>query len=111
MKTEVFKETIFWIGRDRHDNFNIIDLSQPHYYWFHVNNQSSCHVIACIKDVKIEKKTLQKIIKHGALLCKINSKFKKIDNVDIVYTQVKNIQKTKIPGCVLTPYKMSHIVI
>ena len=43
------------------------------------------------------------IITAGALLCKNNTnKLKSLKNIEIIYTQIKNITKTKIPGCVET---------
>ena len=43
------------------------------------------------------------IIKTGAILCKNNTnKLKSISHIPIIYTQIKNITKTNIPGCVLT---------
>lgn len=37
----------------------------------------------------------------GALLCKSNTnKLKTIANVEIVYSQIKNLVKTSVPGCV-----------
>jgi len=43
------------------------------------------------------------IIKVGALLCKNNTnKLKSIKNVEIMYTYIKNIVKTEVPGCVIS---------
>jgi len=54
-------------------------------------------------NVLIDWKTLQYYLFLGALLCKLNTnKLKSLKKVEIVYTQIKNIEKTSIPGCVIT---------
>jgi len=97
----------YFIGKNAYDNFKIIDISNPNDLWFHINNISSCHVIANISEPEYEfltKKQLLTIIKKGALLCKQNtSKVKEEKKIEIIYTQVKNL--VKIPqeeGSVLT---------
>jgi hypothetical protein len=56
-----------------------------------------------LTEADIDKKELRYVIKTGALLCKNNTnKLKSIKNVEIIYTQIKNITKTDIDGCVLT---------
>ena len=47
-------------------------------------------------------------IKQGALICKQNSKRKSEQNVDVIYTTVSNITKTKIIGQVETT-NVKHI--
>lgn len=106
MKTEVIyihglnKEVTFYIGQNKNDNFDVIDKGDPEDLWFHANDVSSCHVVAIIpKDSS--KKDIKYIVKMGALLCKKNtSKLKDQCQIEIIYTQIENIEKTKIPGCV-----------
>jgi hypothetical protein len=68
--------------------------------WFHANKISSCHVVAIIpKD--ITRKEIKYIIKAGAILCKkYTNKLKSLTNIEFVYTQIKNIEKTQYSGCV-----------
>jgi predicted ribosome quality control (RQC) complex YloA/Tae2 family protein len=106
MKTEnlfvqgLNREITFYIGKNKHENFDVIDKGSSDDLWFHANDISSCHVVAILPD-DINKKDLKYIIKTGALLCKINTnKLKSLDDVEILYTQIKNIEKTNIPGCV-----------
>ena len=108
MKTEnIFidalkREVIFYIGKSQSDNFKVIDLGKEDDLWFHAKNESSCHVV-CELPEDIDKKELRYIIKVGALLCKNNTnKLKSFKNVEIIYTQIKNITKTSVEGCVLT---------
>lgn len=106
MKTKVLyieglnREITFHIGQNQNENFEIIDLGKPNDLWFHANNESSCHVVAILPE-DIDKKDLRYIIKIGALLCKSNTnKLKSLNNVEIIYSQIKDVVKTLIPGCV-----------
>jgi len=108
MKTEniyiyaLKREFIFYIGKNQNENFEVIDKGTSNDLWFHANNISSSHVVCCIPDV-FSKKELQYIIKVGALLCKNNTnKLKSMKNVEIIYTYIKNVIKTDIPGSVIT---------
>ena len=108
MKTEIIfiqgleREILFHIGKNQNENFKVIDMGVDDDLWFHAKDESSCHVVGEIPE-DIDKKELQYIIKAGALLCKNNTnKLKSLSNVAITYTQIKNITKTKTPGCVLT---------
>jgi len=89
----------FQIGKNAHDNFDIIDAADPDDLWFHINEHASCHVIATMpNDIHFDKKQLMYIIKQGAILCKQHSKYKSQKKVGIVYTQIKHITLTDIPG-------------
>jgi predicted ribosome quality control (RQC) complex YloA/Tae2 family protein len=108
MKTETIfinplkREITFHIGRNQSENFATIDKGSENDLWFHANDISSCHVVCEIPD-DIIKKDIKYIIKIGALLCKSNTnKLKSIKNVEIIYTQIKNITKTDVAGCVIT---------
>jgi predicted ribosome quality control (RQC) complex YloA/Tae2 family protein len=97
------KEITFIIGKNKSENFEVIDMGGENDLWFHANDISSCHVVCLLSDPDIDKKDLRYIIKTGALLCKNNTnKLKSMKNVEIIYTQIKNITKTDIEGCVLT---------
>ena len=93
----------FLVGTSAQDNFDIIDISHPDDVWFHVKDKSSCHVVAKISGVieKIDKKMRRLIIKQGALLCKMESKYKSVKNLEIIYTKLKNVKKTATVGSVI----------
>lgn len=94
------REITFHIGQNKNENFEIIDLGKPDDLWFHANIESSCHVVAILPE-DIDKKHLRYIIKVGAILCKSNTnKLKSLHNIEIIYSQIKNVTKTSIPGCV-----------
>ena len=104
----------YYIGRNAKDNFNVIDMGEPHDLWFHANNLSSCHVVACPclhVDRKLTPMETRKIIYHGALLCKQNTqKLISISNVPIIYTELRNVRKTKTLGCVMTENTKTIII-
>ena len=94
------KEIDFYIGKNAKDNFDVIDKGCDTDLWFHVEDESSCHVVAIIP-YETTKKHMKSIIKHGGILCKEHtSKLSKERNISIIYCSIKNIQKTDIPGCV-----------
>ncbi len=101
-KTVYFDNMVvtYYIGTNALDNFAVIDKGSPDDYWFHAKDVSSCHVVAKITFAEggIDKRT---IIKRGALICKQNtSKLKSLNNVEFIYTKVKNVTKTEIAGLV-----------
>lgn len=90
------------IGKNAEDNSNIIDNSHDNDIWFHLQNSSSCHVIAHISNYeRLDKKQLRQIIKQGAILCKSNSKSKSDTNVGIRFTYIRDIHHTRIIGTVI----------
>lgn len=119
---------VYKIGKNAQNNFELIDEADPNDMWFHLKDVSSCHVIACLKNIqyttrddelpnfydidfdKLDKKEKQQIITQGGLLCKQYSKLKSAKNVDIVYAKIEDVHKTDVPGSVLT-YKSKLIVI
>jgi len=109
MKTETIyiqgleREIVFHIGSNQYENFQVIDMGSPDDLWFHVKNESSCHVVGIIPPDIIDKKQLRYIIKTGASLCKSHTnKLKSVKNIEIIYTKIQYITKTNIAGCVTT---------
>ena len=107
MKTEIIflkninKDVTFLIGTNAKDNFDVIDAGSPDDYWFHVKDVPSCHVVAKIPE-GADSKIVRSIIKRAAVLCKQYSKYVSNKNVEIIYTKIKNVQKTEVAGSVLT---------
>ena len=101
----------FKIGQSAQDNFDIIDNSEPNDLWFHLYGESSCHVIASINtEIKLDKKQKRQIITQGALLCKQYSRHKSSKNVNIIYTEIKNIEKTETIGTVQVNEQKSILI-
>ena len=100
---DIDREITYLVGKNKHDNFNIIDVSNPDDIWFHANHVSSCHVILQLPSDINDKKILKALIKKGAALCKQNTqKLINEKNVEIIYTFLRNVTKTKVSGCVTT---------
>jgi predicted ribosome quality control (RQC) complex YloA/Tae2 family protein len=107
MKTEIVvfehidSDVVYYIGTNANDNHSVIDKGTPNDLWFHIANTPSCHVVVKLPD-ECDKKELRSIIKKGSLLCKQNTKrFASLDNVEIMYTPIKNISKTHVAGEVI----------
>jgi predicted ribosome quality control (RQC) complex YloA/Tae2 family protein len=97
-------EVEYKVGTNAQENHDIIDEADLDDLWFHISGCASCHVICKIPDIPENvnnKKTLQKIAKQGAVICKENSKYKSYKNVKIDYTKIKNVTKKEIPGSVI----------
>jgi hypothetical protein len=78
----------------------VINKGSPNDLWFHAKHLSSCHVVAVIPN-DIEFNEIKYIIRQGATLCKMNTnKIKELHNVEIIYSQIQNIEKTRTPGLV-----------
>jgi len=107
MKTQVIYipsikcDVTFTIGQNAEDNDAIIDAALPNDLWFHVDNKPSCHVIASVPE-GIERSQIKYIVSQGAVLCKKHS-YPSEKKLPILFTRVKNIQKTIKPGQVFIP--------
>ena len=96
------REIVYYIGKSKEDNFAVIDAGSNNDLWFHAANESSCHIV-CAMPENMDKNDTKYLIKVGALLCKNNTnKLKSKQNVEFIYTQIKNVTKTDIEGCVQT---------
>ena len=112
MKTEIFEHesnnyTIL-VGKNKEDNFKIIDDSIDTDIWFHIENEPSCHVI--LKNTYNLRSIPKQVIKRCAYICKINSKAKTQNLCSVIYTQLSNVIKTEIVGKVaVSTYKKIKI--
>jgi len=100
---DCIKESIvYFIGQSAKDNETIIDAAEADDIWFHIEGESSCHVIAHMpNDMKLNKKQLHKIVVQGAVLCRQNTKKITDPNAQVMYTKVMNVTKTDKPGTVI----------
>lgn len=104
-------EIIFKIGKSASENTCIIKDAEQDDIWFHAQHDSSCHVVTKLPE-NITKKEKQTILKRGALLCKQHTnKLKSLQNVVVIYTSIKNITPTKIPGEVKIAGNTKSVVI
>ena len=93
----------YMVGENAQDNDAVIDAASPDDYWFHSGYTSSTHVVAIIPtDLILDKKQKKLIITQGAVLCKqYTSKIRSKQHVEIVFTKIKNLVKTEVPGQVI----------
>lgn len=91
----------FYIGKSQAENHGVLDMAKPEDMWFHLGGVSSAHIIGVVP-VGLERKYLKYIVKHGAHLCKKHTtKVANQKNVAVLYTRVRNVQKTSKPGEVI----------
>lgn len=100
---------MYLVGKNAAENFQLIDDAKSHHIWFHVEGLPSCHVIAQI-DESWSNKQLIPVIKQGALLCKMHSKYASVKDVPIIYTAIENIEKTDTIGSVLTKNEKKVVI-
>lgn len=100
-----FNDIIFRLGSNAQENWNLIDDADPNDWWFHVDNMPSGH---CIVETSVLNEHL---INYACSLVIENSKAKKLDKITIIYTQVKNLKKTKTVGEVIIISSINKIKI
>ena len=91
-KTELENQVI--LGNNDKENNDIIKDSKQNYYWFHLKDNPSPHLILETSE------PIKNEIYYAANIVKSNSKLKNLKNVKIIYTTVKNIKLTNKLGCV-----------
>ena len=94
----------FIIGSNQNDNDQILSSANQNDLWFHLKSFSSAHGILKTNN---EKKIPSHIIHQCSNILQENSK-KIPKNSKVIYTQVKNVKKTKNKGCVI-PKKFKSI--
>lgn len=86
------------LGKNAVENFMLIDEAEynnDNYWWFHIDDHPSGHCI-------IETESIDKnMVLFAGDLVKKNSKLKNHKKIKIIYTQIKNIKKTKTMGQVI----------
>ncbi len=88
----------FKLGKNAKENFELIDEAvdiNPEFWWFHLEDHPSGHCL--VHSEQMDKQMAQ----IAGSLVKSNSKLKDQKKVKIIYTQVKNIKKTKTLGEVI----------
>jgi predicted ribosome quality control (RQC) complex YloA/Tae2 family protein len=103
MKIEVmnFQNTDYeiFIGRNKEENWDLIDVSQQTDIWFHVANAPSSHIF--LKTEESVNNIPKQVIKRCACLCKSYSSSASVKKCEIIYTTVSNIQKGEHVGEVI----------
>ena len=106
----------YLVGENARDNHDIIGMSGELDMWVHIKDLPSCHVIASVPlqedtpiiDKRDYRDMIRKITRYGGVLCRqysqntIRSAGLSKRKVGIVAFQVRNIERTAIPGQVIT---------
>jgi predicted ribosome quality control (RQC) complex YloA/Tae2 family protein len=87
-------------GQSAQENWDLIKSSAQNDIWFHVKDEPSCHVVLTLGERK--KAPHKSVFIFCAVLCKKGSNVRFSKNVQIIYTDIKNvkIKKTDKPGTV-----------
>lgn len=104
---------MFKIGKSAQENTLLVSSSRPKDVWFHVKDAPSAHLLY-LNDNEDDLKTLKSngTIYKMALQLKVSSaKFKKMQNVNVNYCFVDNVQVTETPGLVILSKKPSIITV
>ena len=95
---DIQKEYIILIGENAKDNTELVKESEPDDIWFHLEKESSPHII--LKSNFTNEIFEQEYLKQVASKL---YKFKIKHNCDnVIYTRIKNVKTTKTPGLVET---------
>lgn len=94
---------IIYIGTSAKENWDILSVASQNDIWFHLGGSfPSPHVILHLPENMKTKKIPKKLIYKCGLLCKMHSKYKNINILDVIYTEVKNVTKANKIGAVYT---------
>ena len=84
-----------YVGQSDKDNHELVIKSKSIYYWFHLKNFPSPHVV-----IETSNPTKQQLY-YCANLVKKHSKQKNVYSIYVEYTQIKNLRPTKQIGSVI----------
>ncbi|KAG0146884.1 hypothetical protein CROQUDRAFT_656898 [Cronartium quercuum f. sp. fusiforme G11] len=84
------------MGKDKHENDDLIKHSWPEDIWFHVDKLSSAHVYIRLPNTISDMNSIpEALLQDCAQLVKANSiEGNKKDNLTILFTPVSNLKKT-----------------
>ncbi|KAH9850161.1 cytoplasmic protein [Lenzites betulinus] len=86
---------IIYMGKDKHENEDLIKYAWPQDVWFHVDKLSSAHVYLRMPDGMSWEAIPEALLVDCAQLVKANSiEGNKKDNISIIYTPAENLKKS-----------------
>jgi predicted ribosome quality control (RQC) complex YloA/Tae2 family protein len=101
MKREILtiddKDYTILIGQNAKENDEIIKMSNQNDIWFHFENVSGPHIILNSNGDDIPKRYLNQV---AAKLFEYKTKVPR--NQNVIYTKIKNVRLTDVPGKVIT---------
>lgn len=106
VKTDLtFPDNLITIGQNAAENDAIISAAKQNDLWFHLDKFPSAHVIISGNN-PIDKA----MIYYCAGLVKARSKYREVSRVTVVYTEIKNVQKTGVVGQVIIKKEKSVVI-
>lgn len=86
---------VIYMGKDKHENEDLIKFAWPQDVWFHVDKLSSAHVYLRMPDGMTWDGIPEPLLVDCAQLVKANSiEGNKKDDITIIYTPADNLKKT-----------------
>ena len=98
MKTILLDDYHIKIGQNKEENELLLNTMSGDFTWFHIKNYPSAHLWIDEDFNNLTKKQIY----NCALELKKSGKYRKWNNIEIIYTQGKNLKKTNTPGTVIT---------
>ncbi len=94
VKFFVYDDISYKIGENANDNNELIQSVDSNYYWLHMNDFPSPHVIIC-KNILTEN-----AIHIATKLCVLygKKKYKHLKSFNVIITKINNLLLTDIPG-------------
>ncbi|KAJ9450873.1 Coiled-coil domain-containing protein 25-like protein [Diplonema papillatum] len=84
-----------YVGRDKHENEELIKWGWPEDVWFHVDGHSSAHIYVRLEKGQTIADLSEDVIEECCQLTKANSiDGCKLNNIKVVYTPWANLKKT-----------------
>lgn len=88
-------EAYIYMGKDKHENEDLIKWGWPEDVWFHVSKLSSAHVYLRLREGESIDNIPSSLLDDCCQLVKANSiQGNKMNDVEIVYTLWSNLKKT-----------------
>jgi predicted ribosome quality control (RQC) complex YloA/Tae2 family protein len=82
------------IGQSAKENWDLIEKSNPDWYWFHLKSFPSSHVVLC------SSQTSEQNLALAAQFCKQTTKYKNVPNIKVSYCKINNLNKADKIGSV-----------
>lgn len=85
------------IGQNAKENDILIKQSHPMDLWFHLSNVPSAHLVLKSGGDRVPRRYINEI---SGMLFENNKKYTR--NTNVIYTEIKNVKRTDVPGRVIT---------
>lgn len=93
---KISEGNMVYMGKDKHENEDLIKYAWSSDIWFHADKHSSAHIYLRLKDSETFENIPCSIIAKMCQLTKMNSiEGNKKKMIDIIYTPAKNLKKTE----------------